>query len=183
MHITNKPTLTDNELARLLQAQELDEIEVKNCAAVGNRTLRLLAEKYPSLKSLRWVGNGPATEEGYRAVVGLPALRILNVSGNRGFTTQLCQELLLKSTSLRMLDISFCDITDEAFEGQTCHSPLEFVNLQGCCHITDRTLRSLAKVPTLRHLVLGFNDKLTAQGLEAFAGTPVHIHQARISGM
>jgi len=176
LHIENKPHLTETEL---LQAQALEDVSVKNCAAVGSRALRLLVEKYPMLQSLRWVGNGPTGEEDYRAVVKLLSLRALNVSGDTGFTTKVCGELLSRSKTLRYLDVSFCSVNDEAFAEVS--APLVFLNLQGCPEITDRTLQYVARIPTLRHLLLGFNDKLTLTGLQALEGSGVQIHQARIS--
>jgi len=179
LHIENQPNLTDAELAHLLKASALDEVVVKHCAQVGSRALKLLVEKYPMLQSLRWIGNGHTDEEGYRSVVKLLSLRALNVSGDSGFTTKVCKELLSRSKTLRYLDVSFCSVTDEAFAKVS--APLTFLNLQGCSEITDETLEFVAQIPTLRHLLLGFNDKLTPVGLEALEGSGVQIHQARIS--
>jgi hypothetical protein len=182
LHIANRSSLSDAELARLLQPQELDEIEVKNCTEVGGRVLQLLAEKYPSLKSLRWVGNGPINEEGYRAVVELLSLQALNVSGSSGFTSDVCAELLKRSRSLRCLDVSFCPVTDEAFAQIT--APLVLLNLQGCSQITDKTLEFLlTQAPHLKHLLLGFNGPLSPESLKALEARGIKIHQARISAI
>lgn len=54
--------------------------------------------------------------------------------------------LILRHTAdnLRVLDLSFCKITDDAIEGIVRHAPkIQNLNLSGCTSLTDRALESI----------------------------------------
>ncbi|HEY4255053.1 MAG TPA: hypothetical protein VGM34_01735, partial [Chlamydiales bacterium] len=114
--IVNQPQLTDAKVEQFLSSyQELDEIEVKNCCSLSHKTLRLLADRYPALKAVAWIDNGPISEEGLSHMIDNLSLRALNLSGNTHFSSSLCKRILSSSRSLKTLDVSFCPLTDEAF--------------------------------------------------------------------
>lgn len=49
-----------------------------------------------------------------------------------------------RTENLRVLDIAFCNITDNAIEGIVLHAPkLQCLNLSGCSLLTDRGIESL----------------------------------------
>jgi hypothetical protein len=180
LHIANQPHLTDAKAEQFLNAyHHLEEVEVKNCGSLGNKTLRFLIDKYPTLQALGWIDNLLTSEEGFAHLIENSSLRALNVSGSLHFSSPLCRELLSRSTSLQSLDVSFCPLTDAAFS--SIHAPLTFLNLQGCTEITDKTLQFLAKISTLKTVVLGLNKKLTPQGIDKLERLPMKIHRARNS--
>lgn len=57
--------------------------------------------------------------------------------------------LILRHTAenLRLLDVSFCKITDEAIEGIVSHAPrIQTFILSGCSLLTDKALESISKL-------------------------------------
>ncbi len=132
---------------------------------LGSGVLSTLVERSPELQVLQWI-KPQATEESFQHFVERAVeLRALNVSDGLGISSAVLCSLFARAKCLRFLDLSFCSIDDSAFA--SIETPLVFLNLQGCSKITDATLYQLAKIPTLRHLLLAFNNQITPQGLRA----------------
>jgi len=52
-----------------------------------------------------------------------------------------------KTENLRALDLSFCNVTDNAIEGIVAHAPkIQCLNLTGCGLLTDRGVESLSNL-------------------------------------
>jgi len=158
-------THIDPEFPSTLQSANL-----QNCPYLGDSTLHRLAQ-LPSLEALRWIANPAATPSGHLFLAQHTHLHSLNISGCSQFRDAACQ-LHLQNPLLHSLDVSFCPLTDTAFT--SIRSPLIFLNLQGCSSITDCTLHRLIQIPTLKHLYLAFNSKITKVGLRALKNLPLH---------
>ncbi|XP_006460346.1 hypothetical protein AGABI2DRAFT_184837 [Agaricus bisporus var. bisporus H97] len=72
-----------------------------------------------------------------------------------------------KAESLRVLDLTACNITDEAIDGVVFHAPrIHSLILTGCSRLTDRALESIARLRDhLDILVLAHVSSITDQGL------------------
>ncbi|KAL1661101.1 hypothetical protein GGF50DRAFT_105685 [Schizophyllum commune] len=79
------------------------------------------------------------------------------------------QHLTLHHTAhnLRVLDLSSCNITDDAIEGIVAHAPrIQSFILSGCTALTDRSLESISKLgPHLDVLMLAHVSKVTDKGI------------------
>ena len=79
------------------------------------------------------------------------------------------QPLTLHHTAhnLRVLDLSSCNITDDAIEGIVAHAPrIQSFILSGCTALTDRSLESISKLgPHLDVLMLAHVSKVTDKGI------------------
>lgn len=69
--------------------------------------------------------------------------------------------------NLRVLDIAYCNITDQAIEGIVAHAPkLQTLNLTGCSALSDRALASIASIgETLDVLLLGHVSGISDGGI------------------
>ena len=168
LQVANNPHLTDQEMAQVLpHCEKLEQVDLQNCAQIGDGTLHSLTRKV-SLRALRWIGNLATTADGYAHLAqNSHNLRSVNLSGSLYFFSDTALRLLTCATALDSLDLSFCPLEDDAFS--CIHPSLAFLNLQGCSAITDRTLYQLAKFPSLQHIFLAFNDKITVEGLRALS--------------
>ncbi|MDE3045667.1 MAG: hypothetical protein KGJ02_03380 [Verrucomicrobiota bacterium] len=169
LQVANNPLLTDKELEEVLShCKQLENFDLQNCPKIGDKTLHALTDKVCTLRALRWIGNGATAPATYlRLAKNCPRLCSLNLSGCSSFSTDICRSLLASCPSLAYLDLSFCPLEDGAFA--SANPSLTFLNLQGCTTLTDHTLRHLARLPSLRHLYLAFNDRITKNGLRALS--------------
>lgn len=69
--------------------------------------------------------------------------------------------------NLRVLDLTQCQITDEAVEGIVCHAPrIQTFILSGCALLTDSALYSIAKLgDNLDVLMLAHVPSITDRGV------------------
>ncbi|TRM67643.1 hypothetical protein BD626DRAFT_554717 [Schizophyllum amplum] len=79
------------------------------------------------------------------------------------------QPLTLHHTAhnLRVLDLTSCNITDDAIEGIVAHAPrIQSFILSGCSDLTDRALESISKLgPHLDVLMLAHVNHITDKGI------------------
>lgn len=73
--------------------------------------------------------------------------------------------------NLRVLDLTFTEITDEAVEGIVTHAPkIQNFRLSGCALLTDRALHSICKLGDhLDVLMLAHVANITDQGVVKLA--------------
>jgi F-box and leucine-rich repeat protein GRR1 len=72
-----------------------------------------------------------------------------------------------KAENLRVLDLTACNITDEAIDGVVLHAPrIQSLILTACSHLTDQALESIARLQKhLDILILAHVSNITDQGL------------------
>lgn len=158
---------TKQEFERFLQASvAVEHLTLRPLEPLPSSALFLIAAKCPSLRAFSWINNRCSEEQWLEFARRSSQLQFLNLSGSAHVTGRVVNELVGNGALLRCLDLSFCPLDDSAFAAVT--TPLSFLNLQGCSALTDATLHQLSKLPTLRHLLVAFNDQITPAGLQAF---------------
>ena len=161
LQIVNHFELTDAGFQEILsRCPHIETLHIQNCPYLTNGSLERLSQ-LPHLRTLFWIGNISATETGYQTLLSSTSLRTLNLSGSH-LTNPACSTLLTHSF-LTALDVSFCPLDDRAFSH--FQAPLIYLNLRGCPNLTDQTLLTLSRLPTLKHLLLAYHSRMTPEGL------------------
>jgi Leucine Rich repeat len=138
------------DLAHLLDMPALEKLDLSYCMGVGDRELALLAGL--KLKSL---GISPTKRHDIRSPREITDAGLVH----------------LANMPLEELDLSMLRITDEAL-ARLAHFPLKALDLGDCKNITDRGLRHLSGISTLRDLSL-MNCPITDAGLVHLTKLPL----------
>jgi hypothetical protein len=94
----------------------------------------------------------------------LPALRFLDLAENRNVDDAGLPRLSALP-QLTHLSLSACNISDIGLENLPTFAKLEFLNLSYCPRLTDRSLRTVERLPRLRYLDLQGCVKITHAGV------------------
>lgn len=93
--------------------------------------------------------------------------------------------LILTHTAenLRILDIAYCNITDDAIEGIVRHAPkIQTLNLSGCQLLTDRALESICTLGEhLDVLILAHVPNITDHGVVRFTRSCLNLRCVDVS--
>lgn len=75
-----------------------------------------------------------------------------------------------RADNLRILDIAYCSITDDAIKGIVMHAPkIQTLNLSGCHLLTDNALESICRLgENLDVLILAHVPDITDHGVVKF---------------
>ena len=148
------------------------------CTRLGLRNgltdgmMHALCARLPALTHLNLAGVESLTEDGLRAVGGLPALVNLNLS-HCNVTDAVLQELR-GCTALTVLETSHCvDVTDAGLWELRDLTALIMLSLRGCFNVTDVGLQHLTSLAALLELEL-LGTSTTKTGRDALkAAIPV----------
>ncbi|PPQ77670.1 hypothetical protein CVT25_011105 [Psilocybe cyanescens] len=147
--------LTDPSISAIAKTcSRLIELEISNLPLLTPVAVRDIWSFSRKLRTFRLANNPLLTDKAFPSPTGLNALGP-GQDDEKPLpprpTTWLEQlpPLILRHTAenLRLLDLSFCKITDEAIEGIVTHAPrIQTFILSGCLLLTDRALESISKL-------------------------------------
>jgi hypothetical protein len=134
-----------------------------------------LVRLFPAVVSLEMKqgsGWGVLTDEGMRAVSGLPALKSLGLRWCK-LVTDDGVRAVSSLPSLTSLDLTWCKlVSDEGLRAVSSCTALTSLNLHGCNLVTDEGLRAVSSLPALTFLDLWSCRELTDEGVQAVSSLP-----------
>ncbi|KAF9055502.1 RNI-like protein [Hymenopellis radicata] len=88
-----------------------------------------------------------------------------------------------KAENLRILDIAYCSVTDDAVEGIVKHAPrIQTLNLSGCHLLTDKALESICHLENhLDVLILAHVPDITDNGVVQFTRKCINLRCVDVS--
>jgi len=175
LHLTIGESNEFSHLARLERFKPLDPSEVYGLEVQGElhlKSLRLIA-KYKDLRVLM-VGASMAieSEKGAAELAKLKQLEYLHLTerGNPVYGDEKLVDALLGMKKLRYLSVPADRMTDAGLDKLSKHASLEELEIRGMgTSLTGAALRSLAKLPKLRYLVIHCTKEVADADLDGFA--------------
>lgn len=142
----------------------LVRLKTKHVDRAGKIDLAILSALQPLKELTLELRNVPLTDEGLKSLLTSVRLTGLDVSGaeisDRGLL-----ELASQRSRLRLLDLSFTQVSDEGLKSVAALSELRHLSLIGC-QITDRSVNAMARLSQLREVYLAktaVSDQATEQ--------------------
>jgi hypothetical protein len=112
------------------------------------------------------------TDEGMRAVSGLPKLTSLNISCCK-LVTDAGMRAVSRLPALTFLDFAGCQlVTDEGVRAVSGLPKLTSLNISFCKEVSDEGMLAVSSMPALISLELHCCDKVTDEGVRAVSSMP-----------